>query len=140
MIFGTFDVLHKGHEYLIHYAQTFGTLTIVVARDVNVSEKKKRIHSEKYRQKKLQKKHPETNVILGNKKDFLKVIRENTPDIIVLGYDQLVTQEQLLFFKEQKISIKYCKAYKPNKHKSGILKKNKFILLKEYIKKIINWI
>jgi cytidyltransferase-like protein len=136
MIFGTFDIVHKGHEYLIEYAKQFGQVIIVVARDANVSKDKQRIHRENFRRKTLTKKYPECRVILGNKQDYLKVVRDNSPDIIVLGYDQKVTKEQLNYFRQKLILVKKAKSFKENKYKSRILKKKKRILIREYFKKI----
>jgi len=39
LAFGTFDILHKGHEFLLSKAKSFGErLVVVIARDVTVEK------------------------------------------------------------------------------------------------------
>ena len=41
LVFGTFDLLHKGHKFVFRTAKQFGQLYVVVARDTTVKKHKK---------------------------------------------------------------------------------------------------
>jgi FAD synthetase len=127
LTFGTFDILYPGHISFLEQAKGYGDyLVAVVGRDETV--------------KKIKGKHPKNNelkrlnrveglglaskVILGDLKDPYKVIKEEKPDIICLGYDQksfIKNLEEKI--KEFKLNTKIVrlKAYKPNKYKSSLL-------------------
>lgn len=92
MIFGTFDILHSGHFHIFQEAHKMGDEVIaVIARDVNVRKVKGRraFHDENDRKFILSHIDFIDKVVLGDKKDVYKVIRELKPDIILLGYDQV---------------------------------------------------
>ena len=42
LVFGTFDIFHKGHEYFLSEAAKHGSLNVVVARDLTTYEVKGR--------------------------------------------------------------------------------------------------
>lgn len=90
MVFGTFDLLHPGHEYVLSEAGKRGSVTVIVARDVNVQKIKnlKTAQPETERADAIGKKFPTYDVRLGNPTDFLAPLREVRPDLILLGYDQ----------------------------------------------------
>ncbi|MFA6523759.1 MAG: adenylyltransferase/cytidyltransferase family protein [Candidatus Peribacteraceae bacterium] len=90
LLFGTFDHLHPGHEFLIREAMKRGSVTVVVARDMNVERIKGRLprQSEGVRKAAIEKKYQEVTVILGDQEDFLAPVRSVYPDLILLGYDQ----------------------------------------------------
>lgn len=91
MIFGTFDILHIGHVKFIQEAANLGDrLVVVISRDQTVEEvkDKRTFHKEKERREVLQAIGEVDKAILGNIEDKYKVIREEKPDIIALGYDQ----------------------------------------------------
>lgn len=90
MIFGTFDRLHPGHEFVLHEAMKRGEVTAIVARDHHVKKIKNRtpVDDENARVAAIRKKFPMIDVRLGNEKDFLAPLREVKPDLILLGYDQ----------------------------------------------------
>ncbi len=90
MVFGTFDLLHPGHVYLIEEAAHLGKVTVVVARDETVLQIKGRKPREslKQRKKTIEQRFPEAIVVAGSASDFLEPIRNHRPDIILLGYDQ----------------------------------------------------
>ncbi len=97
-IAGTFDILHPGHVELIKYAASFGRLFVVVARDVNVVKDKGRepVLDENSRLKMVSAIRYVYRAMLGDEKDYLKPIEEVKPDVIVLGPDQNVNEEELV--------------------------------------------
>ena len=124
MVFGTFDILHKGHLNKFEQAKKHGDLIVVVARDNTVKQvkSKKPKHNEKQRLKQLKK---YAKAVLGCKKDKYKIIEKYKPDIIGLGYDQNSFTKDLrkeLKKRNLKIKIIRLKPYKPHKYKSSLLK------------------
>ena len=91
MIFGTFDILHFGHFHIFKEARKLGDEVIaVIARDATVRKIKGRrsFHNENERKFILSHINLIDKVILGDKKDVYKAIKEIKPDVILLGYDQ----------------------------------------------------
>ena len=117
MVFGTFDILHKGHLNFFSQARKYGKLVVVVAKDKTVLEVKgkKPRNNEKKRLAKV-KKH--SRAILGMIKDKYKVIEKEKPDIICLGYDQ---KSFIKGLKKFKIKIVKLKPYMAHKYKSSKL-------------------
>ena len=97
MIFGTFDVLHPGHLYVIKKAKKHGTLTIVVARDITVKNLKGKFpkNNEQRRIYNLKKLKIADSVVLGSLGDKYKIILDLKPDLICLGYDQKFFTDKL---------------------------------------------
>lgn len=128
-MFGTFDLLHKGHENLFKQARKFGdNLTVILARDITVKKIKSNspVFSEWERLENLQKTGWVNKVILGDKKDYFKLIKKINPDIICLGYDQNNFIEQLENkIKEWGMNTKIVRLqpHKENQYKSSILRK-----------------
>lgn len=87
IVAGTFDVLHPGHMYLFEEAAALGDLYVIIARDRNIS-KEKIIFNEKERLKMVQSLKPVTKAILGDEKDFFRLIEDISPDYLFLGPDQ----------------------------------------------------
>ncbi|TKJ17197.1 FAD synthase [Candidatus Woesearchaeota archaeon B3_Woes] len=119
MIFGTFDILHKGHLNFFEQAKKYGDyLILVVARDKTVKKIKGRLpmNNEKKRLETVRKYADKT--VLGCIKDRYNVIRKFKPDLICLGYDQEASLKDL---KKFEISIKRLRAYEPHKYKSSKL-------------------
>ena len=92
MIFGVFDGLHDGHRFFIKEAQKYAKqLYIVITTDQMVMRMKD--HRPKYtlfeRVQMLEKEFPRVNIVVGDKhlREW-RVLKENNPDIIALGYDQ----------------------------------------------------
>jgi len=121
MVFGTFDILHPGHIYLLNEAKNLGNeLVVVVARDRTVGEIKKIItkNNEQNRLKNISDLQIANKAILGNEGDKYEVIREEKPDIIALGYDQTAFTDKLSQnFPE--IKIVRLKPYKEDIYKSS---------------------
>ncbi len=125
MVFGTFDGLHPGHIFVMTEAQKRGQVTVIVARDDNVQAIKGRLPAkrEEQRIRALKKKFPACTVLLGDRMDFLSPVRALKPDLILLGYDQLlppgVREEDLT------CPIERLPSFHPHQYKSSLLSKKK---------------
>lgn len=87
LVGGCFNKIHKGHEFFLREAKKFGdSLTVVLTNDRN-NKKPYRIPA-KDRKKNLEELKVADKIIIGRPKDFSKVVIEEKPDIIALGYDQ----------------------------------------------------
>ena len=93
MVFGTFDMIHAGHENFFQQGKALAKepyLIVSVARDANVERMKgkKPRNSELARQAALAA-HPLVDeAVLGDENGYLDHIVAAKPDIIALGYDQ----------------------------------------------------
>lgn len=129
MVFGTFDIFHKGHENFLQQARQYGDFVIVVvARDETVLKIKnqKTVNSEQYRMKIIKNSKLADEVTLGSLGDKYAVIKKYRPDVICLGYDQRVFAGELKkklkeFFLDETKIIR-LKSYYPQKYKSSIIK------------------
>lgn len=123
MVFGTFDILHPGHEHFLKKAKSYGDLMIVVARDKTVKSVKGKLprNSEKIRIKNLLRLGIADKVILGNIKDKLKVVLVHKPDIICLGYDQTHFVDALKSLEFKRIKIIRLRPYRKDLYKSSLL-------------------
>lgn len=125
LVFGTFDLLHPGHEYFLEQASSRGDLTVVVARDSTVRKIKGRapVQHEQERRAAIVDRFPRATVILGNDAgDYLAPVRSVTPDLILLGYDQKlppgVTERDL------PCPVERAEAYQPERFKSSLMRKD----------------
>ncbi|PIN92034.1 FAD synthase [Candidatus Pacearchaeota archaeon CG_4_10_14_0_2_um_filter_31_10] len=125
MCFGSFDLFHEGHKYFLNESAKYGSLYVVVARDSSIEKIKKRklTFFEEKRVETIKNNIPSAKVLLGDKTDFYKIIREIKPDVICLGYDQ-VADEKYLRKNFPNIKIVRVNAYKPEVYKSSLIKKN----------------
>ena len=129
MVFGTFDIFHKGHENFLRQAKRYGDYLIaVIARDrtVEIVKGKSSRYSEKYRQQRVRDSGLADEVILGRLGNKCAVIEKYRPDVICLGYDQASFVDnltQFLFSSGLKnVEVKRLRAYKPKIFKSSKLK------------------
>lgn len=118
---GTFDNFHIGHQFLIAQAlNSVDFLTIVVARDETVLKVKgfSPQNKEEERVSRLEKEnYPQTKIRLGRSdQDFFQTLREESPDILFLGYDQKIN---LLDFKDFSFKVICLKPYFPQYFKSS---------------------
>lgn len=136
MVFGTFDLLHKGHEHFFKQARKLVKnpyLIVSVARDSNVKKIKGRkpLLSEQQRVADVKRSQYVNKVVLGGKIAFLTHIIKEQPDVIGLGYDQIAYTEMLQENLEKRglrVVIKRLAAYKPHVYKSSLIKqKNKIM-------------
>jgi cytidyltransferase-like protein len=94
MVFGTFDMIHAGHEDLFRQARALAPdsfLIVSVARDSAV-ERIKGItpkHSENERLALIAKHELVDEAVLGDEEGYVAHIVAQKPHIIALGYDQI---------------------------------------------------
>lgn len=98
VVTGTFDILHPGHVYLITEAMKLGEVIVVVARDINVLSIKSRsaVVPEEQRRFMVESLKGVSEAVLGHEgSDFIQVIEELHPDILLLGPNQRVSYEEI---------------------------------------------
>jgi FAD synthetase len=128
MTFGTFDLLHPGHRDFLRQAKQHGDeLVVVIARDATVERTKGRkpVHSENERLAAVKQVPGVDRAILGRTDDVYRVIAEEQPNIICLGYDQTHFVDKLAAkLKEFKLEAKIIRlsAYKPEQYKTSKIK------------------
>lgn len=93
MVFGTFDMIHEGHEHLFAQARSLAArprLIVSVARDGVVTRVKGRAprHPEEERVRALRVHSLVDEAVLGDGEGYLPHIQAARPDVIALGYDQ----------------------------------------------------
>ncbi len=125
MVFGTFDILHPGHNHMLKEAKQYGEeLIVVIARDDNVKKAKGRLpkNNEKQRLTNLKKLKLTDKICLGNLHNKYKIIDEEKPDIIALGYDQKTYVDDLTDHIDNNVQIVRLAPYKPEIYKSSKLR------------------
>lgn len=123
MVFGTFDILHEGHLDFFKQARQHGNeLLVVVARNINVYRNKGHYpkNDEKVRLSNLMASGAVDVVRLGYLEDPFKIIREETPEVICLGYDQH-SYDKGLVKAFPNIKVVRLSAFKPEVYKSSKL-------------------
>ncbi len=93
MVFGTFDMVHAGHEDLFRQARALAPdpyLVVSIARDASVARIKgsPARNSEKDRLAAVSGNALVDEAILGDEEGYIAHIKAVAPDIIALGYDQ----------------------------------------------------
>lgn len=120
LLFGTFDHLHPGHEFVLSEGAKRGELHVVVARDETVERIKghRADQSEQERMQAIIDHFPKAKVILGDAADYLTPVKAAQPDLILLGYDQKlppgVDQGDL------KCAVERLPPFEPEKYKSSL--------------------
>lgn len=127
MVFGTFDLFHPGHQYFLNEAKKYGDyLVVVVARDETVKKVKNKVPiiCEHERVSTIEECSSADKAVLGSLTDKYRVIKEEKPDVICLGYDQEFFIDKLsdkLIEFELKTEIVRLKSFKPDQYKSSLL-------------------
>ncbi len=97
---GTFDFLHQGHLHFLRSAKALGDhLIVIVARDETVKRIKgfSPSHTEGKRKKSVEETGVADQVVLGHlNSDIFQILEELKPDIVALGYDQRVSEKEIL--------------------------------------------
>lgn len=129
LVFGTFDIFHEGHKDFFRQARQHGEfLRVVIARDQTVAKVKGRevVHGELERKSELEKSGLADEVVLGSLEDKYAVIKDFSPDVICLGYDQQFfidkLEEKLKEFGFNEIAIVRLGSFEPEKYKSSKLR------------------
>lgn len=122
LLFGTFDLLHPGHRFVLVEAQKRGRVTVVIARDATVRRLKGRepAQNEEERRQSVAAALPAASVILGDPVDFLKPVRDTGPDLILLGYDQKLPPG--VHMEDLPCPTERLPAFEPERHKSSFLR------------------
>jgi FAD synthetase len=124
MTFGTFDIMHPGHLSYFKQARKYGDYLIaVIARDKNVLQIKRRLPSqnEKVRLAEVKKTGVIDKVVLGQMRNKFAIIKKYKPDVVCLGYDQIVDENELK--KIFKAKVFRMKPFKAGIYKSSKMKK-----------------
>lgn len=128
MVFGVFDGLHEGHRAFLAQAKTLSDdLVIVLASDSIVQAMKGHAPKFTFAQRKIimETEFPRAEVVAGDSVlGAWSVLRDHTPNIIVLGYDQRELAralQALLPTLRQKLAIMVLQPYQPEHYKSSIL-------------------
>lgn len=97
LVGGVFSILHKGHEFFLKKAKEFGDYLIVVIASNRTAclTKKYPVVDQGTRKKNLEKLGIADKVVIGDEVDFMKVVRREKPDVIVLGHDQKMSEKEL---------------------------------------------
>ena len=129
MAFGSFDMLHKGHEAYLKEAKSYGDyLIVIVARDESIIRFKGRKpkNDENSRLGQIKKLDFVDEAVLGRNGNIFDVLEEYSPDVICLGYDQKTVEEEKLREELEKRNLKAkivrAKPYKEDIYKSSKLK------------------
>jgi cytidyltransferase-like protein len=93
MVFGTFDMLHEGHEDFFRQARALAPdpyLIVSIARDSAAARHRGFLPRKNEEERRaLVGGHPLVDrVVLGDEEGFIAHIKAESPDIIALGYDQ----------------------------------------------------
>lgn len=99
---GTFDIIHVGHIRFLYAAKRLARnseLIVVVARDKTVERLKGRkpVFNELERLEIVSALKPVDKAVLGyESENIFEILKEIRPDIVVLGYDQRVSEKELI--------------------------------------------
>lgn len=97
MASGVFDIIHTGHISYLQQAKAFGDeLIVVVACDETVRKNKHEpITPEGMRVRIVDNLKPVDKAIVGTVGNIFDTVREISPDVIVLGFDQTFNENDL---------------------------------------------
>ena len=131
LVFGTFDVLHKGHLDFFRQARAlakrpFLVVSLAKSRNVKKIKGQRPLHGERARLRAVRQSALVDRAVLGAASDYLKHIVWLRPEIIALGYDQSAYTADLgkkLKQRGLKIKIIRLKPYRPERYKSSIIKR-----------------
>jgi len=118
LVGGKFNTIHPGHIYFLKRAESFGSVIVVLAHDIR--NKRSYAVSSTKRKAMLMKTGLVKKVVIGDKKDFTKIVHDEKPDIILLGYDQSLPSSVLKLTKKDGILIERLERFE--KHNTRKLK------------------
>lgn len=131
IVFGTFDLLHAGHQAFLSQAAALGDrLLVVAARDSYIEQVKKRAPrmSADDRRILLEAESVVNEVVWGDEwptAEPYRLLRDLTFDVLALGYDQepadSVVQDLLRTYHKENVRVVRLAPYQPDMHKSSLL-------------------
>ena len=140
MVFGTFDMLHEGHEDFFHQARAVAGepyLIVSVARD-EAAARVKGARPERGEKERLGLVAAHSLVdaaVLGDASGYIEHIKANRPDIIALGYDQEGEYVEHLEEELKKAGLATrvlrMRAHRPEEFKTSTLKRKRSDTLSE---------
>lgn len=101
LVGGTFDIIHVGHIKFLSAAKSLAKnaeLIVVISRNSTVRKLKGRepLFDEKERMEIVKNLKPVDKVVLGNEHgNIFDIIERIKPDIVALGYDQKISEDDL---------------------------------------------
>lgn len=128
LVFGTFDGLHPGHEYLFREARKLGDrLIALVARDATVERVKSRRpdRNEETRRREVEHQLDVDEAVFGHPSDFMAFFDTIRPDVICLGYDQEFNVDLLSATIRKRglaVSVVRLHPFHPDRYKSSLLR------------------
>lgn len=121
LIFGTFDGLHEGHQFVMKEASKKGDeLYVAVARDVHVKALKNKNpkSNEQVRLSQVRENpHVSCALLSDEKLGSYQILDEVKPDVIALGFDQIDLRDDLVRWMNEHhrpIQIEMLPHYVPN--------------------------
>ncbi len=130
MIFGTFDIIHLGHEDLFRQARALSAdqhVIVSVARDAVVERIKGfRPRNDELALRAALAQHPLVDeAVIGDREGYIDHLKLAMPDIIALGYDQTGEYVDTLVRDLEgaglKTRIVRLRAHKPERYKTSKL-------------------
>lgn len=107
---GTFNRLHPGHECLLRWCKSMGRLIVVLASDRHNKKPYARPAAE--RKRNVEKLGIADKVVVGSSRNFAGVVHKFKPDVIILGYDQSLPDEETeKAVKEMRIKVMRCRKF-----------------------------
>jgi FAD synthetase len=112
LVGGVFNVIHPGHIYFLKRAKKFGRLVVVVANTKTAKKVKKIVFPAKERAQLVASLKFVDKVRIGYwPPNWQRIIREERPDIIALGYDQKLKVKSKHFKNIKIVKIDKFKNY-----------------------------
>ncbi len=110
---GGFNHIHSGHIKLLKKCKKLGFLIVIISNDSH--NKRPNALPALERKKNLEASSIPDKVIIGDPDRFVGVLERENPDIIVLGHDQKLPDEETeQYVKKKKIEIVKMKKFKKN--------------------------
>lgn len=129
MVFGAFDCLHPGHLDFFKQAKKYGNFLIVsVGTDKNVKKikGKRALFNQGERLALVENCKIVDQAVLGAESNFYEHIANFKPDVLCLGYDQWVHEDEvrakLLEVGLEKTKVLRLKPYQQGRAKSKVVK------------------
>lgn len=132
LVFGVFDGLHNGHRKFLREAKKKGDcLVVIVTRDevAELLKNKKTLKNLIQRMAELGNEKIADLIVPGDKKiGSWAVLEKHKPDIVALGYDQVVLKaalEEFLKKTARVVEVAIMKPHQPDKYHSSIIQKRR---------------